>query len=226
MKDNFIFYHSFRDTIMKSPNKDERNELVWYLIDCALGIIDVNDVPYPHNMVIDQMMITVGRSQSRYEKAVESGKKGGRPSVWIDPEEANRLYAELGSWDAVAEKMNVHRDTLRRARYAWSHQTQKNAEKPKNLSISNSTSESISKSVSISDSVSKSESDNRNNKENKNRANGATDAKASPRVSERKLVERKIQPSKEETIALLRSLREEREKERRENEDRREGGTG
>ena len=44
--------------------------------------------------------------------------------------------------------------------------------------------------------------------------------------AEKKLAERKIKPSKEETIALLRSLQEEREKERRENENRREGGTG
>lgn len=201
MKDNFIFYHSFRDTIMRSPNKEDRNQLVWYLIDCALGIIDIEDVPYPFDMVIDQMMISVGRAQSRYEEATKSGNKGGRPKKWVDREEAERLFSKLESWHDVAEELGVSEDTLYRARMKWKSDSAK-PQNPQNLSISESISDSIS--VSVSESVSKSDSDKRNLNNNKLPGNTATDPNGSPCTVEKNGAKRpEAEPTPEESRAVI-----------------------
>lgn len=44
----------------------------------------------------------------------ENGKKGGRPEKEYDPDEAEELYRELGSWEAVAKALCMDRSTVYR----------------------------------------------------------------------------------------------------------------
>ena len=118
MNNSFIFYRGFADTIKMAPRED-RLQLFEYLCGCALGDIEVDDVPYPMNLTVKSMLASVEASRQRYEKAVERGKKGGRPNTWIKRETAEKLYAELGNWEQVAEKLGVSEGTLRKARMAW-----------------------------------------------------------------------------------------------------------
>lgn len=130
--DSFIFYRSFYDSISLAPD-DEQLELFQYLLSVCLGDIEVDDVPYPYNMLINQCLYNVNTAKQRYEKATEDGAKGGRPKKWIDRQEAEKLHEELGNWKKVAEQMKVDEDTLRKARFKWYGKT----EKPKNLNDNN-----------------------------------------------------------------------------------------
>lgn len=215
MRDSFVFYESFREILESLDDAEDWRKLLTgifsYVFDEKEGFFTDPKL----RIAFIHFRVSIDKTSAKYDKAVEEGKKGGRPSkkVFIPPDEWIGAIEEHGSIPKAAKALGLAKSTL----YQWVSVT----DDPRLEKVRKS--ENLSLSVSLSDSVSESESDKR---KNKNRANGATDAKASPRVSERKLAERKIQPSKEETIALLRSLQEEREKERRENEDRREGGTG
>lgn len=130
--DSFIFYRSFYDSISLAPD-DEQLELFQHLLSVCLGDIEIDDVPYPYNMLINQCLYNVNTAKQRYEKATEDGAKGGRPKKWIDRQEAEKLHEELGNWKKVAEQMKVDEDTLRKARFKWYGKT----EKPKNLNDNN-----------------------------------------------------------------------------------------
>lgn len=128
--DSFVFYRSFKDTVDYFEG-GERQECLYYAVECLLGDRDPHDVPYPYGAAIIQMQASVNAAKDRHEKAIEDGAKGGRPKKWIEQEEAQALYAELKNWKAVAEALDVDEDTLRKARSAWSRKT----EKPKNLNV-------------------------------------------------------------------------------------------
>jgi len=176
MKNAFVFYESFYDILQMLPSAEDWRMLIEAV--CEYAFTGERDpLPTPAlEIAFKHFQISIDSASARYDKAVEEGKKGGRPSVWIDRDEAEKLYAELGSWSAVADKMNVHRDTLRRARYAWQHQTPKNAEKPKNLNVSISDSVSVSE----SDAVAYSDSDTKRNSNKKAPDAPTTDPNGSP----------------------------------------------
>ena len=118
MRDSFVFYSSFLDTIERAPEQ-VRLSLFTELCNCGLERKKLSEVEYPVCLFVTQAMANVERSNKRYEQAVENGKQGGRPKKWIDQAEAEKLFSELGSWNAVAEKLNVSRNTLYKARSIW-----------------------------------------------------------------------------------------------------------
>lgn len=126
MRDSFVFYKSFLTSINMLP-ASKRLEAYEGLARCSLGEITPDELKYPVNALVAQMIASVKAAQDRHDKAEEDGKKGGRPRKWVDRGEAEQLYAELKSWDKVADKLGVARETLRKARAVW------DAQKPKNL---------------------------------------------------------------------------------------------
>lgn len=126
MRDSFVFYSSFADSIETAP-EEMQLELYKALVECGLERKAITDISFPASMFITQAMASISNAQKRHEQAVENGGKGGRPRKWVDREEAEQLYAELKSWDKVADKLGVARETLRKARAVW------DAQKPKNL---------------------------------------------------------------------------------------------
>lgn len=136
MVKSFVFYVGFRNSIERLP-EDIQLEAYKALIACGLGEKIPDDYECPINAVLEAMMPNIEAAHDRYEKAVSDGEKGGRPKKWIDREEAEKLYAELKSWDKVADELDVSRETLRKARLAW------NAQKPKNLNINNNVNENF-----------------------------------------------------------------------------------
>ena len=160
MKDSFIFYKSFFDAAAQAPDASLQKEILWYLVEVCLGILAVDDIPFPASAIAVQALASVESAKRRYDKSIEDGKKGGRPRKWVDRAEAERLFAELGSWSKVAESLNVSDDTIYRARMKW-----KNAAKPQNPNVYVSVSDSVSVSdyVSVSESDYVSDSDTRNN---------------------------------------------------------------
>lgn len=118
MRDSFVFYSSFLDTIERAPEQ-VRLSLFTELCNCGLERKKLSEVEYPVCLFVTQAMANVERSNKRYEQAVEKGKQGGRPKKWIDQTEAEKLFNELGSWNAVAEKLDVSPNTLYKARSIW-----------------------------------------------------------------------------------------------------------
>ncbi len=126
MRDSFVFYSSFADSIETAP-EEMQLELYKALVECGLERKAIADISFPASLFVTQAMASISNAQKRHEQAVENGGKGGRPRKWVDREEAEQLYAELKSWDKVADKLGVARETLRKARTVW------DAQKPKNL---------------------------------------------------------------------------------------------
>ena len=132
MRDSFVFYSSFLDTIERAPEQ-VRLSLFTELCNCGLERKKLSEVEYPICLFVTQAMANVERSNKRYEQAVENGKQGGRPKKWIDQTEAEKLFSELGSWNAVAEKLDVSPNTLYKARSIW--EERKNLKNLKNLNV-------------------------------------------------------------------------------------------
>lgn len=151
MRDSFVFYHSYRDA---AKMLSETDRLIFYdaITDYALDGVD------PHLLGAVGAVFAIAKqnidsSAQRYEKAVESGKQGGRPRKWVDREEAEQLYTELKSWDKVADKLGVARETLRKARAVW------NAQKPKNLTDNYTDTVTDTVTVTVSDNINNKASD-------------------------------------------------------------------
>lgn len=135
MRDSFVFYSSFLDTIERAPEQ-VRLSLFTELCNCGLERKKLSEVEYPVCLFVTQAMANVERSNKRYEQAVENGKQGGRPKKWIDQTEAEKLFSELGSWNAVAEKLDVSPNTLYKARSIWEERkNRKNLKNLKNLNV-------------------------------------------------------------------------------------------
>lgn len=129
-KKSFLFYDSFLDSIEVAP-EDEQLSIIKDLLNVCLKRKSIDEVPYPNNMLITQCLYSVTEAKRRYDASVELGKKGGRPSKWVDREEAEKLFDELGKWNLVADALDVDEKTLRKARFAWNAEREKR-EKRKN----------------------------------------------------------------------------------------------
>ena len=127
MRDSFVFYRSYRNA---AKMLDEHNRATLYdaIADYALDGIEP-DLSGTIGAIFEMARRNIEEANTRYDKSIEAGKQGGRPRKWVDREEAERLYAELKSWDKVADELGVARETLRKARAVW------NAQKPKNLNV-------------------------------------------------------------------------------------------
>lgn len=179
MRESFVFYMSFYDTLRKVPAVD-RLKAYELLVRCALLDESPDGLPYPFDAIIGQMLASVDAAHRRYDASVDSGKKGGRPRKWIEREEAEKLYSELGVWSKVAEALDVAEDTLYRARLRWKAD---DTAKPQNLN------------VNVNDTVNDNDTVSINNK--KENATAGRAQSASPRR----------EPTREESIEVCKRLR-------------------
>lgn len=110
----FLFYKSWYETIkafLKTDSEVGKN--------IALGIIEYGCTgeviscksPYKE-MILGMVAPNVDSAKNRYKKAVEAGKRGGRPSQ-IDKNEVFRLKEEGLSNKEIAEKLNSNTNTVK-----------------------------------------------------------------------------------------------------------------
>ena len=131
MRESFVFYRSFWEILELLDDPEEWQELLRGVFEYIFDDIEPAFDDPALQIAFTHFRISCDSAAARYEKAVEDGKKGGRPPKWIDRKEAEALFAELGNWKTVAKRMDVDPNTLRKARYAWSKD---DAEKLKNPS--------------------------------------------------------------------------------------------
>ena len=110
---------------------DEHNRAILYdaIADYALDGIEP-DLSGTIGAIFEMARRNIEEANTRYDKSIEAGKQGGRPRKWIDQKEAEALFTELGSWSAVAEKLDVAENTLLKARRVWETQKRKNLKNP------------------------------------------------------------------------------------------------
>lgn len=122
MEEGFVFYKSFIECIRMYPEAEQLN-LLNELIDCSLYDAE------PESPSVFMMMQNVKAARNRYEKSIEDGKKGGRPSKYIAPEEWQAFY-ETHTRKETAEHFGISEDTLK----TWITKTRyKKGEKGENL---------------------------------------------------------------------------------------------
>lgn len=174
MKNAFVFYESFYDILQMLPSAEDWRMLIESVCEYAFTG-EHEPLPTPAlEIAFKHFQISIDSASARYDKAVEEGKKGGRPHKWVDRTEAERLFEEHKSWTKVAEIMDVSDDTLYRARMKW-----KNTAKPQNpQNLNVSISDSVS--VSESDAVAYSDSDTKRNSNKKAPDAPTTDPNGSP----------------------------------------------
>ena len=160
--DSFVFYRSFKDTVDYFEG-GERQECLYYAVECLLGDRDPHDVPYPYGAAIIQMQASVSAAKDRHDKAIENGAKGGRPSKqsFIPPEEW-QAYRKDHSQEETAEHFGIALRTLRN----WERKTNEEAKTGKNLN------------VNVNDNVNDNANVNVNDIIINNKYNGSADASA------------------------------------------------
>ena len=150
MRDSFVFYESFRQILELLDDAEDWKELLngvfSYVFDGKDGFFTDPKL----QIAFTHFKISIDGASARYEKAVEDGKKGGRPSKqdFIPPDVWIAAIEEHGSVPKAAKSLGLATNTLRN----WINMSNdERVQKLKNLSVS----------VSVSDSVSESESDKR-----------------------------------------------------------------
>ena len=131
--ESFVFYETvFKQTEQLHKRKRYDEELELYRAIAQYGLYGV--VPADDDDVwlygFEQAITSISRAKERYQLAIENGRRGGRPAVWLDQEEVLAKKKELKTWKAVAQYYGINEDTLRKIRYSWSDEGK--AEKPKN----------------------------------------------------------------------------------------------
>ena len=176
MKNAFVFYESFYDILQMLPSAEDWRMLIESVCEYAFTG-EHEPLPTPAlEIAFKHFQISMDSSNKRYQKAVEDGQKGGRPSKqdFIPPDVWIGAIEEHGSVPKAAKALGLAANTLRN----WINMSNdERVQKLKNLSVS----------VSVSDSVSESESDKRNNK--KEPPQTADGADAPPPASEKTIDE-------------------------------------
>ena len=105
MKNAFVFYESFYDILQMLPSAEDWRMLIESVCEYAFTG-EHEPLPTPAlEIAFKHFQISIDSASARYDKAVEEGKKGGRPHKWVDRTEAERLFEEHKSWTKVAEIM-------------------------------------------------------------------------------------------------------------------------
>ena len=150
MRDSFVFYESFREILELLEDPEDWKELLTGVFSYVFDEKDGFFTDPKLQIAFTHFKISIDGASARYEKAVEDGKKGGRPSKqdFIPPDVWIAAIEEHGSVPKAAKSLGLAANTLRN----WINMSNdERVQKLKNLSVS----------VSVSDSVSESESDKR-----------------------------------------------------------------
>lgn len=109
--DSCLFYKSFHAAAKSFPD-ELRLDFYDYLFECCFEDLPLDEVPFPYQPVIIQMLASVTSAKERHDKAIENGAKGGRPQKYIPPDDWQPYYEEHGR-KATAEHFGIPENTLK-----------------------------------------------------------------------------------------------------------------
>lgn len=146
-KTSMVFYESAYAAINYLPTVELKWEATQGLLNYGFyGIEPESDNPFV-NMIYVQAIPSMRNAKERYDKAVNNGKKGGRPTE-VCTEEIMQMKQEGMTNKQIAAKLgcSVSNVENRVTTYKKTHPNN-----PNNLSVSVSVSDSVSDSVSVSE---------------------------------------------------------------------------
>lgn len=115
--DNFVFYGSWRETLegfAEDFGEEYAHEALWNLMLCATA----GDIKTNKKSIIkwinSSCVNNINSAKDRYTKAVENGKKGGRPTE-INSEQITELKAEGLTNTQIANELGFSTKTVQRA---------------------------------------------------------------------------------------------------------------
>ena len=149
-KTSMVFYESAYAAINYLPTIELKWEATQGLLNYGFyGIEPESDNPFV-NMIYVQAIPSMRNAKQRYDKAVDNGKKGGRPTE-VSTEEIMQMKQEGMTNKQIAAKLGCSVSNIenRVTTYKKTHPNN-----PNNLSVSDSVSDSVSSSVSESASAS------------------------------------------------------------------------
>ena len=149
-KTSMVFYESAYAAINYLPTIELKWEATQGLLNYGFyGIEPESDNPFV-NMIYVQAIPSMRNAKQRYDKAVDNGKKGGRPTE-VSTEEIMQMKQEGMTNKQIAAKLGCSVSNIenRVTTYKKTHPNN-----PNNLSVSVSDSVSVSVSSSVSESAS------------------------------------------------------------------------
>lgn len=115
--DNFVFYGSWRETLegfAEDFGKEYAQEALWNLmLSGTAGDMETSKKSII-NWVNGSCMDNINSAKNRYAKAVENGKKGGRPTE-VDTTQITELKAEGLTHNQIATELGCSTKTVQRA---------------------------------------------------------------------------------------------------------------
>ena len=115
--DNFVFYGSWRETLegfAEDFGEEYAHEALWNLMLCATA----GDIKTNKKSIIKWIngscVNNINSAKDRYAKAVENGKKGGRPTE-VNSEQITELKAEGLTNTQIANELGCSTKTVQRA---------------------------------------------------------------------------------------------------------------
>lgn len=148
-KESMVIYESAYKAINYLPDVAMKWEAIEGLMKYGFyGEEPESDNPFI-NMVYVQAIPSMRSAKERYEKAVENGKKGGRPTD-IKDEDIIKYKSEGKTNKEIADIFGVTEKAIEKR---VTNIRKNNPTNPTNLSVSVSVSDSVSESSSVSDTV-------------------------------------------------------------------------
>lgn len=123
---NFIFLDGWKSTLKgfeKEFGKEYAEEALWNIMLAATGEEIETTKPSIVEFIQGVVLPVVEHSRNKYNERVEFGKTGGRPSVEIDLDRAQKLHDEGWTWKAIAKELGCSVEKLRLARKAQPQKT-------------------------------------------------------------------------------------------------------
>ena len=113
MRESFVFYRTFKDTIDNIPDKDL--QLLVYKAITDYGITGDYDKSNPMVVAFMQKIIfQIDRAQNHYDKTVGNGGKGGAKTKY-DRDEIRGLYIQGKDKNDIAKMLGCSVRTVERA---------------------------------------------------------------------------------------------------------------
>ena len=104
-KESFVFYETFLETANKLEEIDKNLALEYYKALAKYGLYGEVYEGNPYiELVLVQGKVNIDMAKERYQRAVENGKKGGRPRE-VDREKVIQLHSEGLTNKAIAARM-------------------------------------------------------------------------------------------------------------------------
>lgn len=158
-KNSALIYEGTYQAINYIPDADAQLEAYRGIIEYGLyGTEPHSENPFV-NMVYVQAIPYLNKARERYQKAVESGKKGGRPTQ-IDKERVQELKENGLSLKEIAAELGVPENTVKSILYREGAKGAKGMQRGANLN------DNVNDNVNDNDNVNVNDNENVNEKEN------------------------------------------------------------